>query len=168
MIQMISGGEDNWMEKIFEAEFTLEETITTGTYTTITTLDTGLKEGDLEIGELVLAEIRMLEDLDTSEENSVYRRQLTRYEFLQLQGGYYGTAYYSQNPTYLYNPSTDAYSADAYGSGNGIFIYNTGRYLRSIIMAGRMNGSSSAYPLAGRYQVILYKTGIDIKKDYRA
>lgn len=164
---MTSGGEDNWMEKIFETEFTLENTITGSVITTITTIDTGFKEGDLEIGELVLAEIRMLEDLDTSEENINYYRQLIRYEFLHLIGEYYGAALYYQNPVYMHNPNTDVYNEGLYGGSNGIFIHKFSRYGSQITIAGRVNGSTNAYPLAGRYQVILYKTGINIKKDYR-
>lgn len=50
-------GEVNGMEKILDTEFTLESTITTSAYTTIAVIDTGLSAGDLEDGEVLIAEI---------------------------------------------------------------------------------------------------------------
>lgn len=154
---------DGDMKKIFEAEFTLEETITSGTITTIASIDTGLKEGDLEIGEVLIAEIRMLENLDT--DNVTDYRQLDRFEFLSIGASYYCTACYTGgNPTFGHNPSTDVYN-EFTSAANGVFIYYAGKYLSTLTISGRNNGSPK--PIAGRYQLLLYKTGFNYKKDYR-
>lgn len=148
------------LEKIFEAEFTLDTTITTSGYTTIATIETGFSESDFEIGEILIVEIQMIEDLETDE---TLMRQLDKLHFLTVGGGGYMTCGYSLAVTYGYNPNTETALFGMYGAG-GIFVYQAAQYIKTLIVAGRQNGSPS--PVAGRYRLLLYKTGANGYKDY--
>lgn len=163
MMALLGNGGAEGLEKIFEAEFTLGATITTSSLTTITTLDTGLAEGDTEEGEILIAEIRMLEDLETEDDTLI--RQLERFEFLFIGAGSYGQAGYSGgNPAYMKANSEEQYTPYM-AATTGIFVSAAGRYLSTLTISGRSNGSPS--PVAGRYQLLLYKTGFNSKHDHR-
>lgn len=163
MMALLGNGGAEGLEKIFEAEFTLGTTITTSSITTITTLDTGLAEGDLDEGEILIAEIRMLEDLETEDDTLV--RQLERFEFLQIGSGFYSSAGYSAgNPTYMKANSEEQYTLYM-AAATGVFISAAGKYLSTLTISGRSNGIPS--PVAGCYQLLLYKTGFNSKHDHR-
>lgn len=152
----------NEMEKILDVEFTLDSTIITSAYTTIAAIDTGLSAGDLKDGEVLIAEIRMIEDMETDD---TLVRQNDRFEFLtQGESGYYYIGHNAANPTYGKANNVEKYSTYMSGS-TGVFLYQADRYLTTVKVAGRKNGLPD--PVAGRYQLLIYRTGFNIFNDYR-
>lgn len=142
-IEAITGG-DEYLELLYETEFTIEETNKTSTAVTVATISTGLNEQE---GTEFYMVIECINDTD---EDTSYNHIRVRTQSPVILSGGYGANHVDSGMLI-----SDRYYQ--YGAKYGIWCSSVGRYGGSFTIQTQYSSDSFGGAPSGEYRLRLYK-----------